>query len=111
MAWSAHAYPMLASTSTQLMIRPAYGDDYAALARLAALDSADHVPARPLLIAETDGHLRAAISLADGSSIADPFYPSARLVALLRAHAAEQPAGVRTRERRQRRHRPSFASG
>jgi hypothetical protein len=104
---------MLASTasSTQLMIRPAYGDDYTALARLAALDSADHVPARPLVVAEVDGVLRAAISLADGSSIADPFYPSARLVALLRSHAADEPAAVRPRERRQRRHRPSFAQG
>ncbi len=102
---------MLAPTPTQLMIRPAYGDDYAELARLAALDSADHVPARPLLIAEVDGVLRAALSLADGSSIADPFHPSARLVALLRAHAADEPAVVRPRERRLGRHRPSLASG
>ncbi|MGI9184426.1 MAG: hypothetical protein ACR2GZ_05595 [Solirubrobacteraceae bacterium] len=101
---------MLASTATQLLIRPGYGDDYAALARLAALDSADHVPARPLLIAEVDGLLRAALSLADGSSIADPFYPSARLVALLRTHAADAPAGVRPRVRRRRRRRPSLAS-
>ncbi len=102
---------MLASTSAQLLIRPAYGDDYPALARLATLDSADHVPARPLLIAEADGILRAALSLADGSSIADPFYPSARLVALLRTHAADEPAAVRPRARRQRRRRPSFAQG
>jgi hypothetical protein len=102
---------MVAPTAAQLMIRPAYGDDYAALARLAALDSADHVPARPLLVAEVDGVLRAALSLADGSSIADPFYPSARLIALLCSHAADEPAVVRPRERRQRRRRPSFASG
>ncbi|MGH2869523.1 MAG: hypothetical protein ACRDNK_18410 [Solirubrobacteraceae bacterium] len=102
---------MLASTPTQLMIRPAYGDDYDALARLAALDSADHVPARPLLIAEVDGVLRAALSLADGSSIADPFYRSARLVTLLRTHAAQEPAVVRPAERRLRRHRPIFAQG
>src|SRR5450759_267807 len=110
MAGSAHAWTMLPSLSTPLMIRPAYGDDYAALARLPPLHSADHVPARPLLVAEVDGVLRAALSLADGSSIADPFYPSARLVALLRTHAAEEPASLRPRERRQRRHRPSFAS-
>ncbi len=77
------------------MIRPAYGDDYDALDRLAALDSADHVPARPLLIAEVDGVLGAALSLADGSSIADPFYRSAPLVGLLRTHAAQEPAVVK----------------
>ncbi|MGB9184136.1 MAG: hypothetical protein WCB67_08715 [Solirubrobacteraceae bacterium] len=102
---------MLPSISTPLMLRPAYGDDYPALARLAALDSADHVPARPLLVAEVDGVLRAALSLADGSSIADPFYPSARLVALLGTHASQEAAAVRPRERWQRRQRPSFASG
>lgn len=98
---------MTAPTAAQLMIRPAYGDDYAALARLAALDSADRVPPRPLLMAEVDGIPRAALSLADGSSVADPFYPSARLVALLRKHAADEP--IRSRPRRLRRARPSFA--
>ena len=78
----------MTTPTTQLMIRPAYGDDYASLARLAALDSAETVPPRPLLIAEVDGIVRAALSLADQSSIADPFYPSASLVALLSAHAA-----------------------
>ena len=34
--------------------------------RLAALDSAAGVPAGPLLLAEVDGELRAALSLSDG---------------------------------------------
>jgi hypothetical protein len=102
---------VIASTA-QLMIRPAYGDDYAALARLATLDSTDAVPPRPLLIAEVDGVLRAALSLLDGSSVADPFYPSAHLVALLRTHAAGKPdRAARPGARRPRRHRPSFAQG
>ena len=75
--------------TAQITIRPAYADDYAALARLAALDSAAGVPPRPLLIAEVDGTLRAALSLRDDAAISDPFFPSARLLALLRAHAAE----------------------
>lgn len=77
--------------SAQIMIRPAYADDYEALARLAALDSAVEVPPRPLLIAEVDGSLRAALSLRDGSSIADPFFASAQLLVLLRAHSGGDP--------------------
>src|SRR5689334_7912331 len=48
-----------------ITIRPAYADDQAALARLAALDSAAGVPASPVLVAEVDDELRAALSLAD----------------------------------------------
>jgi hypothetical protein len=106
---------MTTLTAAQLMIRPAYGDDYAALVRLAALDSADQVPPRPLLLADADGVLRAALSLTDGSSIADPFYPSAGLVALLRTHATgatrARPRELRLRELRPRRHRPAVTQG
>ncbi len=70
-----------------ITIRPAYADDDAALARLAALDSADTVPARPLLLAEADGELRAALSIGDGSVIADPFVRTLDLIELLRTHA------------------------
>jgi hypothetical protein len=88
--------------TAQIMIRPAYADDYDALARLAVLDSAGAVPPRPLLIAEVDGALWAAVSLRDGSSIADPFYPSAGVVTLLRAHAGggEPELGARREWRR-----------
>ena len=67
-----------------ITIRPAYADDYRALIRLAALDSADAPPAHPLLLAEVDGQLRVALSLRDGAVIADPYFPSAAIVALLR---------------------------
>jgi hypothetical protein len=95
--------------SHALTIRPAYADDCVALHRLAALDSAPAVPQGPLLLAERDGELRAALSLADGTVVADPFHPTAALVALLRVHAA---AGRRADVRRLRpspRHRLRLA--
>lgn len=55
--------------------------------RIAALDST-RVPAAPLLVAEVDGQVRAALSLEDGKAIADPFHASRDLLDLLRAHAA-----------------------
>jgi hypothetical protein len=68
-------------------IRAARGSDGPVLARLATLDSK-----RPLtgdvLIAERDGELVAALSLSSGVHVADPFRPTAELVALLRMHAA-----------------------
>jgi hypothetical protein len=99
----------MSTFDAQITIRPAYGDDDDALWRLAALDSAEAPPSRPLLLAEVDGTLRAALSLADGSAIADPFHPSAQLVALLRAHAAG--ATPAKRRRRPRALRPSLARG
>jgi hypothetical protein len=71
-----------------ITIRPGYADDDLALTRLAALDSALRPPPRPLLLAEVGGELRAALSLTDGSAIADPFFPALHLVRLLRAHAS-----------------------
>ena len=76
------------------------------LARLAAIDSVDTVPPRPLLLAEVDGTLRAALSLRDGSSISDPFFPSAALLTLLRAQADN--GDVRSRAGRLRMRRPSL---
>jgi hypothetical protein len=73
--------------TSEITIRPEYPDDELALDRLAALDSADETPARPLLLAEVDGELRAAVSLLDGAAIADPFHHTASIVALLRRHA------------------------
>jgi hypothetical protein len=70
-----------------ITIRPAYADDYRALIRLAALDSAPAAPAQPLLLAEVDGQLRVALSLPDGAVIADPFFPSTAIIALLCQHA------------------------
>jgi len=72
--------------TASITIRRAYADDDTVLIRLAALDSA-RVPPRPVLLAEVDGEPRAALSLRDGSVVADPFHLTAHLVALLRTHA------------------------
>jgi hypothetical protein len=57
-------------------------DDQRSVGRLAALDSAPN-PAAPILLAEVDGELHAAVSLVDSNWIADPFRPgrAARRVA------------------------------
>jgi hypothetical protein len=68
-------------------IRPAHPGDEGVLTRLGQLDSA-RVPPAPLLLALEDGELRAAISVATGAAIADPFVPTARLVEMLRTQAA-----------------------
>ena len=49
-------------------------------------------PTGPLLLAEENGTLRAAIALHGGTVIADPFAPTEHLVALLRRHAAHRTA-------------------
>jgi hypothetical protein len=74
-------------TTPTITIRSAYADDDAALAGLAALDSASRVPEGALLLAEVDGELRAALSLPSRTVIADPFFPTLDLLALLRRHA------------------------
>jgi hypothetical protein len=74
-----------------IVIRPDRPEDARALARLAALDSA-RVPASPLLMAEVEGELRAAVSLTDGRTIADPFQRTASLVALLTMRAGQLQA-------------------
>jgi hypothetical protein len=78
----------------EILIRRAYADDQLSLLRLAALDSAVDVPASPLLVAELDGELRVALSLADGAVIADPFVPTADIVALLRLRAESELASA-----------------
>jgi hypothetical protein len=73
--------------NSAITIRLAYADDEVPLERLAQLDSA-RVPSRPLLLAEVDGQLRAALSLEDDTVIADPFSHTQHLVSLLRARAS-----------------------
>jgi hypothetical protein len=87
----------------EITIRRAYADDHLSLLRLAALDSANSVPPTPLLIAEVDGQLRAALSMHDGSAIADPFVRTADLLELLQTRAgAELRPPRRARLRRSR---------
>ena len=65
-------------------IRHAFPDDSLVLLRLSALDSAAPLLG-PVLVAEVDGEVRAALSLRDGAVIADPFHRTQALVELLLA--------------------------
>ena len=70
------------SPAAILAIRPAFAEDAAAVTRLAALDSAA-IPTGALLLGVLDGRPLAAVSVDTGAVIADPFSPTADLVALL----------------------------
>ena len=89
------------TTHPSVLIRTARGSDGEALERLAALDSAE-VPAGSLLVAEADGRVVAAIASSTGEAIADPFLPTADVIALLELRAAGARArhGRRGRSRR-----------
>jgi hypothetical protein len=80
-------------------IRFAFPDDEGPLGRLAVLDSAA-VPQAPVLLAEVGGEPRAALSLSDGSVIADPFHFTEELVSLLEARAMQLRDAPRKRRRR-----------
>jgi hypothetical protein len=74
-------------SSDTISIRLATPDDAGALARLAALDSAQ-TPTGPVLLAERDGELQVALPLsAPRVPLADPFAATAELVELLRLRA------------------------
>ena len=72
-----------------IVIRQAREADTGNLDRLAALDSAK-LSKGPFLIAEVDGQARAAVAINDGSAVADPFFPSAQLVDLMRVRLTPQ---------------------
>ena len=79
-------------------IRPATAGDAAALEQLAALDGRTLGEA-PLLVAESDdGTLVAALSLADGTVVGDPFRYTLEAVARLRTRADELGAGCNDRK-------------
>ena len=79
-------------------VRRSHSGDQVALERLAALDSASP-PRGPALIAEADSRILAALPLGSGRPIADPFEPTAELVALLELRRA-QIDGAETRSAR-----------
>jgi hypothetical protein len=80
--------------SGTVTIRAARPVDGAALRRIAQRDSRP-VPDGELLIAEVDGEARAAIALADGEVIADPFRPTAELVRMLMLRRSQLPGELR----------------
>jgi hypothetical protein len=93
----------MTSTPT-IAIRPAAPDEAADVRRLAYLDSQRPLPG-DVFVALQDGEPVAAISLADGRLVADPFRPSADIVELLRLRVASLQAPrapLRARGRRLR---------
>ena len=72
----------------RIVIRFARGGDVAGVSRLADLCDRP-VPASPLLLAESDGLLVAAVSARTGDVIRDPFVASDDVVALLRLRATQ----------------------
>lgn len=85
-----------------IAIRPARPADHPHLVALAALDSAAALEGE-LLVASIDGEIQAALSVADGRTIADPFRRTTGLLALLRLHAQDAAPAARTRLGRRRR--------
>jgi hypothetical protein len=79
-------------------IRPAFPDDGLALARLAELDS-QLLPEGRMLVAEVAGELWAAVAVDGSAAIADPFRPTAQVLALLRARARQLAPARRVRLR------------
>lgn len=71
-----------------ITIRPVHEEDVDAVERLAELD-ARPVPPGPLLVAEVEGSLEAAIGLEGRETIANPFSPSHGAVSLLHVRAAQ----------------------
>jgi hypothetical protein len=77
-----------------VVIRSARGSDAEDLRRLAALDSAAALSG-PVLVAEVDDHIVAALDTRERRSIADPFVPTRDLVELLRMRARPARASRR----------------
>ena len=84
-------------SSPTIAIRSATAHDEDELARLSALDTAP-VPAGRVLLAVVDGEAQAAVEVATGRVVADPFRSTADLAELLRLRAARlahRPAAPR----------------
>ena len=86
------------TTTSEIRIRAADEQDLSGIGRVVGRDSTP-LPDGPFLVAEVGDDVRAAISLADGTVVADPFHRTAELVAMLRIRArGDRRPG---RERRQ----------
>jgi hypothetical protein len=71
-----------------IAIRRARQEDLPALVRLSELDAKAY-PLGPVLVAEVDGAIAAALPLDGGGAIADPFRATRELIALLELRAAQ----------------------
>ena len=79
------------TSSSIVAFRPATPDDDRVLRDLSQLDSAREL-SRPAVLAVVDGEPVAALSLADGQVVADPFTRTEDVVALLRARVSADAA-------------------
>jgi hypothetical protein len=95
-----HLPPMrsIDTASAAVVVRPAVPADHDDLTRLAELDGASPL-AGDVVLAERDGRPLAALALADGRVVADPFEPTAADVALLRTRARSAGGPGRARRR------------
>ena len=73
----------------RIVIRRADAHDSVALERLVELAERPEPPAQPVLLAESDGQLVAAVSTATGETVSDPFVATADVIALLRLRARQ----------------------
>jgi hypothetical protein len=80
---NAHRAP---GPSARVTLRPATDEDDEELARLAALYDRP-LPSGPLLLAEVDGELQAALTLTGAQELMEPYLPTAALVELLALRA------------------------
>ena len=87
------------ATAADVTIRLARPNDERAMADLSEMDYSVR-PADPVLVAEVGGSLWAAVSLSDGTAVADPFRPSGDLVPLLRERARQLRQAPRAAARR-----------
>jgi hypothetical protein len=78
----------MTTTLNAFTMREACADDHDRIARLAELDSA-RVPHGRVLLGELDGELVAAVPVAGGPAIADPFKATSAFVSLLGLRAAQ----------------------
>jgi hypothetical protein len=92
--------------STEITIRAARAEDKGEIARVAARDTHE-LPEGKLLVAMVGSDVRAAISLADGTIIADPFHRTAELVAMLKIRAGAVRRAPRAKIAPRRRSRSS----
>jgi hypothetical protein len=76
------------NATANISIRTARPSDYPTIWQVAALDDSS-VPGGPLLVAELEGEVIAALSLASGHAIADPFQRTLEAVDLLRLRASQ----------------------
>ncbi len=73
----------------RIVIRRAEVQDSVALGRLVELAERPEPPVQPVLLAESDGQLVAAVSTATGETVSDPFVATADVIALLQLRAQQ----------------------